>query len=702
MTEQVAVKCPNCRAVLKLKNRSSVGKRVPCPKCKTPFVVESAEDLEGNDLEFLKVTEPDADPERETDEISKLPPTTGRTKKKPPAKPPWRMNWLKPVLFVAVAMLVVGLVVVGGYFGGALLDRAVSGNPIDVAWLPPDADVIIRLRPAEMWGSPFVSSLSTPKGVSLPSARDLIGLDPKEVRTMTIGGVGLLDAAEPKPGGGIGLGAFPGMPALGAAQPRMIAVLRTVEKFDRKQMESKLQGTRQMLYKKEELNFAAGVAGAGKAFFFPDSSTIVMGPEAEVKAAIDRGHLARPRPDLAFVDRDRHVLIVLAPTDRSYFDSKRPGALGGQALEPLEQALAGKVRGLCLGFHFKDNIDWAVDADCNSATAAGEAAAGLDKALAEGKTQIGRFRASAPPMLSELVIALENVLNSITCETRGGVVATRGQIPASIKNLADSLPQLMLAGMTGGGLPAGGLATQGGGPFNSQSLSGPGAVGAVPADSGQQPSPDQASADSTATQEQIAACKQQLEQIGRALFSCAEVNGNHFPDAAIRGKAGKPLLSWRVAILPYLDQQELYNEFHLDEPWDSEHNQPLIERMPAVFACPGANHPGSTSYLAAQGPGAMFEGGRGRGLADVTDGTSFTVLLVEVDDSLAVPWTKPEDYTYDPAAPLLGLLSPHGEGFCILAADGAAYYLKHPFAPQSMSALFTRSGGETIPPGTLK
>ena len=161
--------------------------------------------------------------------------------------------------------------------------------------------------------------------------------------------------------------------------------------------------------------------------------------------------------------------------------------------------------------------------------------------------------------------------------------------------------------------------------------------------------------------------------------------------------------SWRVALLPHLGEQELYKEFHLDEPWDGPHNKKLIERMPAIFACTIEGLPsGSTRYLAAQGPGAMFDEGKGRSLTDVTDGISNTILLLEVDESLAVPWTKPDDYTYDPAAPLKGLISPHDAGLLILTADGAAHFLQQPLDPMRLAALFTRSGGEKIPPGTLK
>ncbi len=76
-----------------------------------------------------------------------------------------------------------------------------------------------------------------------------------------------------------------------------------------------------------------------------------------------------------------------------------------------------------------------------------------------------------------------------------------------------------------------------------------------------------------------------LKYIGLAMHNYLDAN-SHFPPAASVDKAGKPLLSWRVMILPYIDQDQLYKQFHLDEPWDSEHNKKLIDKMPQIYASP--------------------------------------------------------------------------------------------------------------------
>ena len=109
-----------------------------------------------------------------------------------------------------------------------------------------------------------------------------------------------------------------------------------------------------------------------------------------------------------------------------------------------------------------------------------------------------------------------------------------------------------------------------------------------------------------------AQCTNNLKLMGLALHNYHDVN-NAFPAASITGKDGKPLLSWRVAILPFIEQQELYNEFHLNEPWDSPHNKPLIAKMPKVYACPSRSRvePGTTTYKVFVGGGALFDVAKG-------------------------------------------------------------------------------------------
>ena len=74
-----------------------------------------------------------------------------------------------------------------------------------------------------------------------------------------------------------------------------------------------------------------------------------------------------------------------------------------------------------------------------------------------------------------------------------------------------------------------------------------------------------------------AKCVNNMKQIGLALHNSHDAQGG-FPAPAITSKDGKPLLSWRVKILPYIEEKKLYEDFHLDEPWNSPHNLTLLHR----------------------------------------------------------------------------------------------------------------------------
>jgi hypothetical protein len=186
-----------------------------------------------------------------------------------------------------------------------------------------------------------------------------------------------------------------------------------------------------------------------------------------------------------------------------------------------------------------------------------------------------------------------------------------------------------------------------------------------------------------------------LKQIALAMHNYHDVN-KHFPAQAIYSPDGKPLLSWRVLLLPYLDQDDLYKQFHLDEPWDSEHNKKLLAKMPRTYALPGKEKEGDTDtyYLGFAGKGAFFDGRKGIQIAQITDGTSNTIMIVEA--AKGVPWTKPEDLTFDKDKPLPPLGGHYGDIFIAAICDGSIRILPRQIKEDKLKALITRDGGEAI------
>ena len=187
-----------------------------------------------------------------------------------------------------------------------------------------------------------------------------------------------------------------------------------------------------------------------------------------------------------------------------------------------------------------------------------------------------------------------------------------------------------------------------------------------------------------------------LRQIMLAMYNYASKT-NSFPPAAIYGKDGRPLLSWRVAILPFVGEEKLYAEFHLDEPWDSPHNKPLMQRMPGVYRTPNspaADH--ATRIQGFQGVGAIFEGTEGVTFADITDGLSNTVVFTLSET--ATVWTRPGDLPFIDGAPMPALDETDPQGYIVAFADGSVRNIAKDAKgmPQLLHHMITRKGGEII------
>lgn len=185
-----------------------------------------------------------------------------------------------------------------------------------------------------------------------------------------------------------------------------------------------------------------------------------------------------------------------------------------------------------------------------------------------------------------------------------------------------------------------------------------------------------------------------LKMLALAMHNYAQAN-RCFPPAVLYGPDGKTPYSWRIALLPYMEDQDIYKRYHFDEPWDGPNNRQLLKEVPAVFRCP-TEPAGSTnaSYFAVVGPGTMFDGKAGTTFAEIQDGTSNTILLVEAKRD--IPWTKPEDISYDSDKPL-PKFGGHFKGrFSIALADGSVRWLPSTISDKVLRALLTKAGREVV------
>jgi Protein of unknown function (DUF1559) len=186
-----------------------------------------------------------------------------------------------------------------------------------------------------------------------------------------------------------------------------------------------------------------------------------------------------------------------------------------------------------------------------------------------------------------------------------------------------------------------------------------------------------------------------LKQIGLAMHNYHDSFGG-FPPVAICDKKGKPLLSWRVSILPFIEQDALYKEFKLDEPWDSDHNKKLLAKMPRVYMIPDTAKPGQTKthYRVFYGNGAAFDLLLPGRFQDFQDGTSNTGMCFEAAE--AVEWTKPDDLEFDPKKDPRPLLRFVNDVCQVAFADGSVRALSKKISEETLRAIITRSGGEVL------
>lgn len=200
-------------------------------------------------------------------------------------------------------------------------------------------------------------------------------------------------------------------------------------------------------------------------------------------------------------------------------------------------------------------------------------------------------------------------------------------------------------------------------------------------------------------------CSNNLKQIALAFHNYHDTYKT-FPPAYIPDANGKPMHSWRTLILPFLEQGYLYEQYDFNEPWDSPVNIAVANSMIPTYTCPSSPNPNTseTNYMVITGPNTVFNGANAASLARITDGTSNTILIVEVTGT-GVSWAEPVDLDASKLAfpPANGgpnnAGSNHPGGLNCALCDGSVRFLSNSIAPPTFQALVSSNGGEMLPPG---
>lgn len=203
-------------------------------------------------------------------------------------------------------------------------------------------------------------------------------------------------------------------------------------------------------------------------------------------------------------------------------------------------------------------------------------------------------------------------------------------------------------------------------------------------------------------------CSNNLKQLGLAMHNYHDVY-KRLPAAFVADDDGKPMHSWRVAILPFIEQQMLFDQYNFNEPWDSPNNMRVAEQMPDTFRCPSSEEAANanlTNYVLVVGdaqknpPDSLFMGNRWMGFRHITDGTANTVMVVET--ATPVPWTRPDaDLPFDSMSFQINggpnsISSEHPDGALVVMADGSINFLRDDVDPQTLRLMIQPSDGQTV------
>ncbi len=520
-------------------------------------------------------------------------------------------------------------------------DQASNEGKIDLSYVPKDAWAVIAIRPAEIFSRPQFEEvgklLEQP-----PSPFRGIGLPMAEVEQVTW--------AMSIP---LGSSAAKGLPPSGIP----MLIIRACEPHDFGDLATRMVGGATSREHEGRTYYFRATGTVPIGYYRPDDRTIVAATEEVLKSVISGRSLGVPK----FIDADTwneyRVGHMMAAVDSTALGTVASGP-DFERIAPMLSPFAPiweSTSSLMLGIDLDDSLEIRGTATSDDRKETKEVKQTLDAAVVLSRNAVEQGRASlrtrggeGTELLLSSLDAFSQLLEDLRIEREGNKV------------------RLAAAGDMGGVVIT----------------------------------PLARAVQAAQTASKRMQSTNNLKQIGLAMHNFHDTY-RHLPPAAARTsktrqrKDDYPTHSWRVALLPFVGQSALYDQYKFEEPWDSPANLKVLEKMPSVYRSPNASG-GSTDtcYFALTGPGAIFSGEEGTSFREITDGTSNTLLIVEA--KRAVPWTKPEDIPYDSAKPIPELGGYFEGGFLSVLCDGSVRFIGKDVDEKDLHALISMSGGETV------
>jgi beta-lactamase regulating signal transducer with metallopeptidase domain len=511
-----------------------------------------------------------------------------------------------------------------------------TGDPLSLSWVPRDSIAVVRFRPAELLNKPalaaFKKSLTERKEL-----RDSLGVAVDRIEQVTV--FAFADQRQP---------------ARPAAKPELAGfIVRLSEAADLPTVLKTLQPQPEQ-HEFAGQNYVAGTAGRGPFCFQADERTVACsGREDFIRRIIVAGKTGASRAKWAAVwtsaDNADMLALINTAAAREMMNQAAANNPGGvvPGVAPLWQDSSVALLTVECGEQFTLAVDLAVSGP-QSAHKVRDTLAAVVTLVQNTLSQARAHFSQAGEAEAAIKLRVADIADSLLDSVK--ITSTDDRVRARASLGTDEA-----AGIFTMLLPAVGTAREAA--RRAQSIN-------------------------------------NLKQLALAMHNYHETH-QALPPSVLYGPDGKTPYSWRIALLPFLEESALYEQYKKDEPWDGPNNKQLIAKMPAVFRDPaGRENSTASSYFVLTGPSTVFAEKEGVKLFQITDGTSNTLLVVEAQRD--IPWTKPEDIPYEKDKPLPKLGGHHAKVFLAALGDGSVRAISQNIQDAVLRALITRDGGEVV------